>query len=170
MQRVNKTWTWIDNTTYDANSTHWLRNKVGTANDARHRCASMYSYRPYTGQIHQNDCYRGNGIICVKSRDSYELCNRDDGWILVEQKCVKLFEDKSAWLDANQTCTKNSANLYRPINGREVYALGEVVGCRTVDNQMWIDISDVPYPGQWRYSNNMTIRYQPWANNARKIL
>ncbi|XP_071126788.1 uncharacterized protein [Mytilus edulis] len=170
LQRVNKTWTWIDNTTYDANSTKWLRNKVGVANDARHRCATMYSYRPYTGQVHQNDCNRGNGIICVKSRDSFELCNRDDGWILIEQKCVKLFEDKSAWLDANRTCTKNNANLYRMINGREVWALGEVVGCRTDDNQMWIDISDVPYPGQWRYSNNMTVRYQPWASSARKIL
>ncbi|VDI41179.1 Hypothetical predicted protein, partial [Mytilus galloprovincialis] len=101
---------------------------------------------------------------------SFELCNRDDGWILIEQKCVKLFEDKSAWLDANRTCTKNNANLYRMINGREVWALGEVVGCRTDDNQMWIDISDVPYPGQWRYSNNMTVRYQPWASSARKIL
>ncbi|VDI41180.1 Hypothetical predicted protein [Mytilus galloprovincialis] len=42
LQRVNKTWTWIDNTTYDANSTKWLRNKVGVANDARSHDYSNY--------------------------------------------------------------------------------------------------------------------------------
>ena len=49
----------------------WLRNKVGTRNDARHRCATMYAYKPYSGQVHQQDCYQGWGTICVKPNGMY---------------------------------------------------------------------------------------------------
>ena len=79
--------------------------------------------------------------------DAFELCNEADGWTLVENECMKIFTEKAAWLDANRTCSKNGGNLVRPVNRKEVYALGELVPCNNKDNaddnQLWTDISDV---------------------------
>lgn len=167
---INSTWTWLDDSPYDVNSTQWFRHQVGKTNDARSGCAAIYSYKPDTGHIQQRRCTDSWGVICEKPNNAVDVCNSADNWHLVEQQCYKLFDEKANFYDARKVCQQNGGDLYMPMNAREVYSIGDLNQCRTRDDAAWIGVSDTIRPGTFMLINNRTLRYQAWYSYGRQIL
>ncbi|OWF52434.1 Macrophage mannose receptor 1 [Mizuhopecten yessoensis] len=167
---VNATWTWLDGSPYDVNSTNWYRHQVGKTNDARSTCAALYSYKPYLGQVQQRRCTDSWGVICEKPNDAIDVCNSGDNWHLVGTECFKLFDQKANWFDARTMCQQNGGDLFMPTNSRETYSIGDLNQCRTPDGASWIGVTDTLRPGTFTLATNHTLRYQAWYSYGREIL
>lgn len=170
LQIQNGSWTWIDGQIYDKNSTHWYRNKEGNVKDTRHACVAFPAYKPYEGQMYQRNCGEQWPVICKKPYDNFELCDGNDNWHHINKSCIKYFEQEETWFQSRSICKTEGGDLYYPKSYEMVMSIGDLLVCRTVDEQAWIGVSDTVQPGRFLGVDNSTMRYQPWQGSNRVIL
>ncbi|XP_046543699.1 uncharacterized protein LOC124253889 [Haliotis rubra] len=141
-----KAWTWGDGTPYNATAAHWYRNQQPTFTSTyiqrKYFCALMYGYGGARGQINFTPCTSSVPTICERSADTYDLCNEADGWRDIYGKCYKLFNTKSTWHDARTSCEQNGGLLPSPRSLVELMLMGDLIDCRTSDNNVWTAFTD----------------------------
>ncbi|XP_071088543.1 lymphocyte antigen 75-like [Haliotis cracherodii] len=168
---TSKAWIWEDGTPYNATATHWLSGRDPTLTPSyiqgHYFCTYMYGYGAYRGQMTIAPCTSSIATICERSADTYDLCNEADGWKDIYGKCYKLFNTKSTWHDARTSCLQNGGLLPSPRSLVEVMLLGDLIDCRTIDNNVWTAFTDQFTPGTIRSADtNNTMTYQPWASQG----
>ncbi|XP_062577533.1 uncharacterized protein LOC134239370 [Saccostrea cucullata] len=166
----NRTWTWLDGTTYNATNVHWLSDKEPSVTNARASCAAMMSYSGNYGRVYARYCLESRRVICEKPNDSFELCDSSDNWEFINGFCYKLFEEKSNWFDARAVCQQNNGDLYIPTSRRMIQSLSDLIPCRTPEDKAWLGISDTTWPGRFVDTNNKTLRYQAFYSYGRIIV
>ncbi|KAJ8297631.1 hypothetical protein KUTeg_024162 [Tegillarca granosa] len=96
------------------------------------------------------------------------MCDGNDNWHHINKSCIKYFEQEETWFQSRSICKTEGGDLYYPKSYEMVMSIGDLLVCRTVDEQAWIGVQ----PGRFLGVDNSTMRYQPWqgSNRSHRIL
>ena len=98
-----------------------------------------YSFFPLRKNGHKS-CHCSITLNIIS--DMLDFCDLANGWRYIDGRCLKFFDTPLPWFDARRTCQDHQGDLTIYKNYNQMLDLFEIVPCRSVEDTVWIGLSD----------------------------